>query len=108
MGISQTTEAMRHYARKIYETQKIKKFKARSIFDEKGAYKIAERKNSQHTIRLLPSGWNTPALFTIYRDVVGIHVGEEDTIISIVIQNKQIAQSFQTTFKAMWKISKIV
>lgn len=108
MGISQTTEAMRHYARKIYDTQKVKKFKARSIFDETGAHKIAERKNPLHEIRLLPKGWNTPALFTIYSDVVGLHLGEEDTIISIIIQSKHIAKSFRTTFEAMWRISKVV
>ncbi len=108
MGISQTTEAMRHYARKIYDRQKTKKFLARSIFDEQGAYKIKERKNPWHEIRILPSGWNTPALFTIYGEVVGIHLGEEESIVSIVIQNKHIAKSFRATFEAMWKISKKV
>ncbi len=106
MGISKTTESMRHYARKIYEAQKIKKFKARSIFDEKGAYKIAERKTPLHEIRILPKGWETPALFTIYKDTVGIHTGEENNIVSIVIVNKEIVKSFRATFEAMWKITK--
>jgi len=106
MGISQTTESMRHYARKIYDVQKVEKFKARSIFDEKGAYKIAERKTPWHEIRILPKGWNTPALFTIYGSTVGIHLGEEESIVSVVIENKQIAKSFRATFEAMWQISK--
>ncbi len=106
MGISETTEAMRHYARKIYEAQPIKKFKARSIFDEKGAHKIVERKNPLHQIRLLPSGWHTPALFTIYKDTVGIHLGNEESIISIVIKNADITKSFRTTFEAMWLLAK--
>lgn len=106
MGISETTESMRHYARKIYEIQKTKKFKARSIFDEKGAYKIEERRTPWHEIRILPKGWHTPASFTVYGDTVGIHTGKEDTIISIVIKNKEIAKSFRATFEAMWKISK--
>ncbi len=108
MGISKTTESMRHYARKIYEAQKIKKFKARSVFDEKGAYKIAERKTPLHEIRVLPKGWETPALFTIYGDTVGIHTGEEESIVSIVIVSKEIAKSFRATFEAMWKISSSV
>lgn len=108
MGISKTTESMRHYARKIYEVQKIKKFKARSIFDEKGAYKIAERKTSLHEIRILPGGWETPALFTICGDTVGIHTGEEESIISIIIVSKKIAKSFRMAFEAMWKISRPV
>ncbi|MEK6938524.1 MAG: helix-turn-helix domain-containing protein [Nanoarchaeota archaeon] len=108
MGISETTEAMRHYARKVYETQKIKKFKARSIFEEKGVHKIEERRNPWHEIRVLPKGWETPSLFTIYGDTIGIHMGEEENIVSVVIINKQIAQSFKSTFEAMWKISKKV
>lgn len=106
MGISETTESMRHYARKIYEAQKIKKFKARSIFDEKGAYKIEERKTAWHEIRILPKGWHTPASFTVYGDTVGIHTGKEETIISIVIKNQEIAKSFRAAFEAMWKMSR--
>lgn len=106
MGISQTTKAMTLYARRIYEAQKNKKFKARSIFDEKGAFKAAERKTKWHEMRILPKGWNTPALFTIYSDTVGIHLGKDDSIISIVIKNEDIAKSFKATFEAMWKISK--
>ena len=105
MGISKTTESMRHYARRIYEAQKKKKFKARSIFDEKGAYKIKERKNSFHKIRILPKGWETPVLFTIYGSRVGIHLGKDKAIISLVIKNKDIVKSFRATFKAMWEIS---
>lgn len=108
MGISKTTGGMRFYAKKIYEDQEKKKFKARSIFDEGGIPKIAERKTRWHEMRVLPKGWRTPALFTIYGDTVGIHLGEEDNIISIVIKSKEIVQSFRETFKAMWKISKEV
>lgn len=105
-GISKTTEAMRRYALKIYQTQKEKKFKARSIFDEEGTYKIEERKNPLNKIKVLPSGFHTPSLFTLYRDIVGIHTGNEETVVSIVIKNKDIAESFAVTFEAMWKISK--
>ena len=108
MGISQTTESMRHYARKIYDVQKKKLFKAKSIFDEQGAHKMRERKNRLHEMRLLPAGWNTPALFTVYRDTVGIHLGKDDSIMSVVIKNPDIAKSFQTSFEAMWKIAKKV
>ena len=106
MGIGKTTDAMRHYARKIYEAQKKKKFLARSIFDESGMHKIEERKSSLHKVRVLPNGWETPALFTIYGDKVGIHMGNEKNIISINIKNAEIAKSFRATFKAMWEISK--
>jgi len=106
MGISKTTEGMRHYARKVYEAQKKKKFKARSIFDKKGAFKIPERKTNWHKMKTLPKGWNTPALFTIYGNTVGIHLGKDETVISIVIKNEDITKSFRTTFEAMWKISK--
>lgn len=105
-GISKTTEAMRRYALKIYQVQKEIKFKARSIFDKEGAYKIEERKNPFHKIKILPKEMHTPALFTLYKDTVGIHTGNEETIVSIVIKNKDIAESFAATFEAMWKISK--
>ena len=105
MGISKTTESMRHYARRIYAIQNKKKFKARSIFDEKGAYKAKERKNPLHKIRILPKGWETPVLFTIYSSTIGIHLGKDKAIISIIIKNEDIAKSFRATFKAMWEIS---
>jgi sugar-specific transcriptional regulator TrmB len=106
MGISQTTEGMRHYARKIYDVQKKKKFKARSIFDEKGSFKIKERETPWHEMRVLPKGWSTPALITIYNETVGIHLGKEGVVISIVIKSKEIEKSFRATFGAMWKIAK--
>lgn len=106
MGIGQTTKGMTFYAKRIYETQKIKKFKARSIFDEKGVFKAVERKTKWHEMKILPKGWNTPALFTIYSNTVGIHLGKDDSIISILIKNEDIAKSFRTSFEAMWKISK--
>jgi len=106
MGVSQTTKGMSFYAKKIYEAQKIKKFKARSIFDEKGAFKAAERKTKWHEMKILPKGWNTPALFTMYSDTVGIHLGKEDFIMSIIIKSEDIVKSFRASFEAMWKISK--
>ncbi len=106
MGVSKTTEGMRHYARKIYENQKKKKFKAKSIFDKEGVFKMTERKAKGHEMRVLPKEWNTPALFTIYSDTVGIHLGSKETTMSVVLKNEEIAQSFRTAFKAMWKQSK--
>jgi HTH-type transcriptional regulator, sugar sensing transcriptional regulator len=106
MGISQTTEGMRYYARKIYEAEKKKGFSARSIFDERGKSKAQERKTKLHDIRVLPKGWETPALFTVYQDKVGIHMGDEEEIISISIKNPKIAKSFRANFQAMWNISK--
>ena len=50
-------------------------------------------------------GWHTPALFTMYGDTVGIHLGNDERIISIMINNKDIAESFGTTFELLWKIS---
>lgn len=106
MGISKTTEGMRYYAGNIYKLQEKKKFKARSIFDKEGSFKIKERKNKNHKIRILPSKWHTPALFTIYGDTTGIHIGEEAENISLVIKNKKIAESFRVAFESMWKISR--
>ena len=97
---------MRNYAIKIYQVQEKKKFKARSIFDQEGSHKIEERKNKLHEIRILPKGFHTPALFTVYNDTVGIHLGNENKTISIVIKQEEIAQSFRATFEAMWNISK--
>jgi len=106
MGVSQTTEGMRYYAKKIYDSQKKKGFKARSIFDEKGKHKAKERKSSLHKIKILPKGWETPALFAVYQDNVGIYMGDEEEIVSISIKNPKIAKSFKANFEAMWKVSK--
>jgi sugar-specific transcriptional regulator TrmB len=106
MGLGKTTEFMRLYALKIYQNQKERKFKARSIFDEEGLFKAKERKNSLHEIRILPKDSHTPAFFTLYADTLGIHLGSEESIISIVIKNKSIADSFRVTFETMWKLSR--
>jgi len=108
MGVSKTTESMRRYANRIYQEQIEKNFSTRSIFDEFGAYKILERKNPFHEIRVLPKGWRTPALFTMYKDNVGIHIGNDEKIVSILIKSEDVAQSFKTNFEAIWKISKPV
>ncbi len=108
MGISHTTESMRHYARKIYIAQQTKRFKARSIFDRQGIHKAQERKTPWHKIKVLPLNWHTPALFTIYNNTVGIHIGKDQSIISIVIKNEEIARSFRASFAAMWEISKFL
>lgn len=106
MGISKTTEFMRTYALKIYQAQKKKHFKALSIFDEEGKHKALERKNRWHDIRILPHGQRTPVLFTIYSDTVGIHLGKGEIILSLVVKQKDIAQSFLTSFDALWRIAK--
>jgi hypothetical protein len=97
---------MRFYALKIYQDQSEKKFKARSIFDEAGMFKAIERKNKLHEIRIMPQNVHTPAFFTLYNDTVGIHLGTEKEILSIVIKNKNIAESFRVTFETMWNISR--
>ena len=106
MGISKTTEAMRYYAKRIHEIQTKKRYIVRSIFDELGAFKIAERITPLHEIRILPPGWHTPALFTAYKDTATIQFGKGENIVCIAVRNEDIATSFKTAFKAMWKISK--
>jgi len=106
IGLGKTTEFMRLYALKIYQVQKEKKFKARSIFDEDGLFKARERKNSFHDMRVFPKNVHTPAFFTLYNDTLGIHLGNKESSVSIVIKNKSIAQSFRVTFETMWNISK--
>ena len=106
MGVSKTTEAMTNYAAKIYQVQKSKGFKAESIFDELGEYKVTDRKNPMHKMKVLPKGWHTPALFTVYKDNVGIHMGNDEKVISILIKSDDVAESINRNFEAMWKIAK--
>jgi len=105
MGITKVPEFMQNLALHVFHSQKEKGFKSRSIFEEQGTYRIAGLSLDRHEIKVLPKGWRTPAMFTIYADTVGIYVGEGEKIITIVIKNQDIAKSFQASFEAMWKIS---
>ena len=106
MGISKTTEFMRTYALKIFQKQKEGKFHTRTIFDEQSAKSVSEFISQYHDFRILPAGMKTPAMFTVYSDTVGIYVGEENKLISVVIKNADIAQTFKTIFDVMWSLSK--
>lgn len=106
MGITQAPEFIQTIILKIYLSQKEKGFKSRSIFEEKGTYRIKDIPKTDHEMRILPKGWQTPAMFTIYSDTVGIYVGEGEKTVIIVIKNQDISKSFRASFQAMWKISK--
>jgi len=104
-GISKSTEEIRNYFIHYYKRQVKIGFRVRAIFDETGEEKARERKNKLTEFRFLPKGIVTPATICVYHNKTIIQVGNPAYILTIVINNREIANSFKYNFDAMWKIA---
>ncbi|MDP3026356.1 MAG: helix-turn-helix domain-containing protein [Nanoarchaeota archaeon] len=105
-GVSESTEEIRTYFLHYFKKQLKIGFKVKSIFDETAKYKANERKNKLSEFRFLPRGIITPATIDVYHNKTIISVGNPSYILTIVINNKEIANSFKENFNAMWKLAK--
>ncbi len=56
--------------------------------------------------RYLPKGIKTPAFIHIFNDYVGIMVITEHQKLSILIKNREIAQSYLEYFNLLWRLGK--
>lgn len=57
-------------------------------------------------VRYLPKGLVGPADFYVYGNKVGINLWSEDMPLSILVENKEIADSFRNFFNWFWKVGK--
>lgn len=105
-GISESTEEIRNYFIHYYKTQAKIGFKVKAIFDESAKNKAKERKNKNTEFRFMPKGTVTPATFVIYGDKTIIEVGNKNYILTILIKNKEISESFKKHFELLWKLAK--
>jgi sugar-specific transcriptional regulator TrmB len=105
-GVSESTEEIRTYFLHFYKQQIKMGFNVKSIFDESARYKAKERENKLFESRFLPKGIITPATIVVYHNKTILSVGNSNYIITILINNKEIANSFKENFNAMWKLAK--
>jgi hypothetical protein len=105
-GISESTEEIRNYFIHYYKKQAKIGFKIKAIFDETAEKKAKERKNKVTEFRYMPKGIITPATVTVYNNKTIIEVGNQAYILTILINNNEIANSFKKQFELLWKLSK--
>ncbi len=105
-GVTKTTEEIRNYFLHYFKKQTKIGFKVRCIFDESARFKAKERKNKLSEFRFLPKGMLTPATIDTYHDKTIFSVSNPNYILTIVIKNQEIAESFKTQFEALWKLAK--
>jgi len=105
-GVSESTEEIRTYFYHYFKKQGKTGFKAKVIFDETAIEKAKERKNKFTEFRFMPKGTITPATITVYHNKTIIEVGNPNYILTILINNKEISESFKKNFELLWKIAK--
>lgn len=58
------------------------------------------------TIKIMPSGFISPASTIIYGEKVAIFFPEKDDFTGIVVRSKRIAKAYKSFFDTLWKLSK--
>lgn len=105
-GISESTEEIRTYFFHYYKKQAKIGFKIKAIFDESALEKAKERRNKLTEFKFMPKGIITPATFVLYNNKTIIEVGNPNYVLTILISNKEIAESFKRNFDLLWKTAK--
>jgi len=97
LGASKSAFEILPFYFKWYDKGRIrKKIKARIISSEK-----FEKKIPLSEIRILPAKYANPLAINIYKDKVAIILWKKNPI-SIVIKEKEIANSYKKYFELMW------
>jgi sugar-specific transcriptional regulator TrmB len=105
-GISESTEEIRTYFLHYFKKQAKIGFNVKAIFDETAKEKAKERKNRFTEFRFMPKGIITPSTIVVYHNKTIIEVGNPNYTLTILINNKEIANSFKKNFELLWKIAK--
>lgn len=88
-----------------HEKERIKKrIKLKLLFNESARKKIIATKREYAEIRFLPPEYSSPVPTTIYNNRVVTLVWTEP--LAIVVENKEVADTYREYFNLLWKISK--
>jgi len=103
-GKGEDVEKIQIFFERFHRKRVEKKIKARIIFNEdsRGLFSPSEKSKLVEVKYLLES---TPAAINIYKNHTIIAILLKDPI-TLLIHNKEVADSFKDYFKAMWKIAK--
>lgn len=83
--------------------------KLRILFDDTDQGRIRSQQLSAiklTKVGFLPKGLISPADIYIYSNKISINLWSEDLPLSILVENKEIADSFRSFFDWFWKLSK--
>lgn len=107
-GISAFQEEKYHYVWKKDHQKRVRlKIKCKLLFNKGTSKEIMKNRNGYKycEARYMPEGMETPAWVMGYKDVTLIGLQSKNGI-AIEIINKEIAESFNSYFKILWKLSK--
>jgi sugar-specific transcriptional regulator TrmB len=105
-GISESTEQIRTYFLHYFRKQAKIGFNVKAIFDETAIEKAKERKNKHTEFRFMSRGVIMPATMVVYKNKTILEVGNPNYILTILINNQEIANSFKKNFELLWKLAK--
>ena len=101
-----TAEMLSFYLPQFHRKRVERKIKFKAIYSEDSIKRAREIKKIRLTeVRILPKEYMTPTHISIVGDKVGIILWSEEPL-GILIENKEIANSFRAYFELLWKIAK--
>ncbi len=100
--VGKIDEPMNEFFKKHYALRAKKGIKTKTIFSEEGREHYESRKNIPNFEGKVIGGLPSPATVNVYGNKVNIRMGDSKDVVSLVIGNKHLADSFLEQFKMMW------
>jgi sugar-specific transcriptional regulator TrmB len=100
------SEIMAYYFPQFHRKRIENKIKFNAIYSEDSLDRAKEiQKLKLTSVKILPKEYLTPTHISVVGNKVGIILWSENPL-GILIENKEIAESFNNYFKLLWKIAK--
>jgi len=101
-----TAEILPYYLPQFHRKRIERKIKFKAIYSEDSIKRAKEIKKMKLTeVRILPKEYMTPTHISVVGNKIGIILWSEEPL-GILIENKEIANSFRSYFELLWKIAK--
>ncbi|MCK4589834.1 MAG: hypothetical protein KAT77_05290 [Nanoarchaeota archaeon] len=101
-----TAELLSFYLPQFHRKRIERKTMFKAIYSEESIKRAEEIKKMKFTeVKILPKEYMTPTHVSIVGNKVGIILWSEEPL-GILIENKEIAESFKNYFKLLWSIAK--
>lgn len=101
--VGELDERLNAFFIRQYTERAKRSIKTKTIFSEAGRKYYESRKNLPHFEGKVIGTTSSPATVTVYGNKVNFRIGTDaENIVCMVIDNKQLAQSFKEQFDALW------
>jgi sugar-specific transcriptional regulator TrmB len=100
------SEVFNAYFKEYHKKLAKRRLRARILYDYDTWFAKKRDSRPHAKQRFLPKGVKTPAFIHIFKDYVGILVVTEKQKLSILIKNKEVAESYLQYFNLLWKLGK--